>query len=339
MHSEFRKLDLLDRQLYYSIKGQTDKSDELLKQLMIERPYELKVWYNYAFKLLREGKIKEGMVNLNKGRYINVFGSPLLNTDKKPISSLKNLKNLTILVNLEGGVGDNFLGLKFARELSYKNEIIAIGPKSLNKLIENQAYISQYFNEFNGSIKFDCWYPSLASELLLEYEDYNEIPTEPHIFVKEKPEIIKNSIGVKFRGNKDFDHNKYRSPAPKEIIKTLEPFKDKFNFYSLEAEDNLELPNWIKKSKLKNWYDTALLITKMEKVISTCTGVAHLSAGIGKETYIIVPILPYWIWAYPNIVGRDDRTWYYNNTYLLRQKVFNCWKNPLNKINKLLGGQ
>jgi hypothetical protein len=332
MRSNLRKLDLLDRQLYYSIKGMVKESDEALEKLLIERPNDHKVLYNQAFRQLRDGNIKDGMINLNKGRVVGVFGSPPLNTDKEVIMDVSKAKGLTILVNLEGGIGDNILGLKFAKELSKQNKIIAIGPKSLDRLVNSQNYIYKYYNSFSNNINFDCWYPSLASELVFGYTDYNQIPIKPFIKIKSRGKI-KKSIGIKFRGNKEFDHDKYRSPKPEKIIEMLEPLKDKFKLYSLEVEDDIELPDWIiKPEPFKDWYDTACFIKKLDTVISTCTAVAHLSAGMGKRTLVMVPVLPYWIWACPNIIDGYDRTWYYNNTYLFRQEIFGDWDLPLNNI-------
>ena len=332
MRSSLRKLDLLDRQLYYSIKGMHKESDEILEKLLKERPNDHKILYNYAFKLLRDGNIKEGMIHLNKGRVIDIFGSSPLDTNRNVLMNASEAAGLTVLVNLEGGIGDNLLGLKFAKELAKRNTVVALGPKSISRLVEHQDYITKYYTHYATTIKFDCWYPSLASELILGYTDYNQIPRSPFIRA-EKSDRLKRSIGIKFRGNKEFDHDQYRSPKPEKIIESLKPLKDKFKLYSLEVEDDIEMPDWIiKPEPFKDWYDTACFIRRLDTVISTCTAVAHLSAGMGKETLIMVPVLPYWIWAYPNIKDGYERTWYYNNTYLFRQEVFGEWDNVLNKI-------
>jgi hypothetical protein len=338
MNSKVRKLDLLDRQLYYSIKGEHEKSDEILDKLLIERPNNSRVLYNTAFKQLRKGEIKEGMENLNTGRNIGIFGSPPLTLERLLTPSKSNVKDSIILINLEGGIGDNLLGLKFARELFLAgNKIIIVGPKGIKRIIENQPYIHKYYENFDNNIEFDFWMPSLAAEFILSYQNYSKIPKEPHIFVEENIEPINNSIGVRFRGNPEFDHNRYRSPKPEEIVKCLEPFKDDFNFYSLEVDKGLTLPDWIKTpDRFKDWYDTALFIKKMDMVISTCTGVAHLSAGLGKKTFIMIPVLPYWVWAYPNMIDGHDRSWYYENVYLFRQEKFGEWKALLSRIEEEL---
>jgi hypothetical protein len=276
------------------------------------------------------------MLNLNIGRNIGIFGSPLITLDRLLTPSKSGVKDATILVNLEGGVGDNFMGLKFARELFLAgNKIITIGPKGIGCIVEKQPYIHKHYEAFDDSIEFDYWMPSLAAEFILAYKNYTGIPTEPHIFIDEEVAPLKNSIGVRFRGNPEFDHDSYRSPKPEKTIEYLEPFKDKFNFYSLEVDGGMKFPDWINTdAKFKSWHDTALFIKSLDMVISTCTGVAHLSAGMGKKTFIIIPVLPYWVWAFPNEIDGQDRSWYYSNVCLFRQEKFGDWSAPLEKIQE-----
>ena len=65
----------------------------------------------------------------------------------------------------------------------------------------------------------------------------------------------------------------------------------------------------------------------MDKVISSCTSVAHLAAAMGKETWIISPVLPYYLWA----DGKDTSIWY-RNVKLFRQEKYGDWDAPLAKI-------
>lgn len=322
-------LDKLDKQLYQSIKGNFDKSDQITKELLIERPYDNRVLYNAAFMYLRKGDIRTGMVLLNKGRLANVFGSPNLPYEIIPNT---NVKNKTILFNLEGGLGDNFLGLKFARELAKYNKTIILAPKQLHSLLYYQDYIYKYYQyAIEIQERIDYWVPSLGIEVIFEYTDYSQIPNDPHLFYpKSNSSDNQYKIGIKFQGGKSFDHDHYRSPKVQDIIETISSIKN-VQFYSLEKE-KLDLPDWIIQPEINDWCDTANIIQRMDEVISTCTSVAHLSAGLGQKTNIIIPILPYWIWAYPK--DNDNASWYYPNVKLFRQTKFKEWKDILDKLRK-----
>lgn len=330
MKSNLLKHDKLDQQLYYSIKGDFDKSDSIINDLLIERPHDNRVIYNSAFVYLRKGDIKEGMKRLNYGgRQSGVF-TPF-NFPYSILNDLSNLQNKNVLVDLEGGYGDNFVGLKFVREINKLGaNMIVLSPKSLHSFLKHQPYIYKYYQKISEVTEnIDYCYQSLTSEYTMGYTDYNQIPREPHLFYKSNNNIISNKIkvGVKFQGGKLFDYDHYRSPKIKDIIQILEKYKDVIQFYSLE-KDYLHLPDFIIKSNISDFCDTANIIQQMDFVISTCTSVAHLSAGLGKKTVIMVPILPYWIWAYER---KDKGSWYYKDVVLLRQKSLEngvmFWKN------------
>ena len=52
---------------------------------------------------------------------------------------------------------------------------------------------------------------------------------------------------------------------------------------------------------------------------------------MGVETWIVIPILPYYLWALPG-----NRTPYYDSVTLFRQEKFERWEEPFNKIKEQL---
>jgi len=79
-----------------------------------------------------------------------------------------------------------------------------------------------------------------------------------------------------------------------------------------------------------SWEDTAAAIENLDLMITSCTSIAHLSAAMGKRTWIIVPILPYHVWAY----GGDHSPWYQRSTKIYRQTTFGNWDAPFAKIEQ-----
>jgi hypothetical protein len=53
---------------------------------------------------------------------------------------------------------------------------------------------------------------------------------------------------------------------------------------------------------------------------------------MGKPTWVIVPILPYHIWAY----GDKHSPWYQETTRVFRQKTFGQWKEPFEELEEEL---
>jgi len=52
---------------------------------------------------------------------------------------------------------------------------------------------------------------------------------------------------------------------------------------------------------------------------------------MGVPTWIIVPVLPYYLWALPG-----DTSPYYDSVTLFRQKEYGSWKEPFTKIKEKL---
>ena len=52
---------------------------------------------------------------------------------------------------------------------------------------------------------------------------------------------------------------------------------------------------------------------------------------MGVPTWIIVPVLNYYIWSVPG-----DKTPYYDSVTLFRQQKFGCWKHPIQQMKKEL---
>ena len=103
-----------------------------------------------------------------------------------------------------------------------------------------------------------------------------------------------------------------------------------YDCISLQRDTDADLrPKWMKKCDLSTWQKTREEISKCELVISSCTSVAHLAAAMGVQTWIVVPILPYYIWALPG-----KKTPYYNSVNLYRQKEYQDWSHPFKYIKQ-----
>jgi ADP-heptose:LPS heptosyltransferase len=81
-----------------------------------------------------------------------------------------------------------------------------------------------------------------------------------------------------------------------------------------------------------SWEDTCSAIENLDLVITSCTSVAHLAAAMGKLTWIVVPILPYHIWAY----GKNHSPWYEKTTRIFRQQEYGNWNKTFAELEKYL---
>jgi glycosyl transferase family 9 (putative heptosyltransferase) len=72
--------------------------------------------------------------------------------------------------------------------------------------------------------------------------------------------------------------------------------------------------------RLKNFSDTAALISQLDLVISVDTSVAHLAGALGKPVWILLTHAPDWRW----LLKRDTSPWY-PSARLFRQNETREW--------------
>jgi ADP-heptose:LPS heptosyltransferase len=77
-----------------------------------------------------------------------------------------------------------------------------------------------------------------------------------------------------------------------------------------------------------SWEDTVACIQNLDLVITSCTSIAHIASAMGKPTWVIVPLLPYHIWAN----GNKNSPWYEDTTRVFRQTKFGKWENTFEEV-------
>jgi hypothetical protein len=75
-------------------------------------------------------------------------------------------------------------------------------------------------------------------------------------------------------------------------------------------------------------------IANLDIVITSCTSIAHIAAGMGKETWVLVPVLPYHTWTYKSPENRSSP--YYDNVRLFRQTTKSKWNDTFQVLYKEL---
>lgn len=175
--------------------------------------------------------------------------------------------------------------------------------------------------------------------LNLEYKDLWEKPYLkcPAKF-KSKWKLKNNKvpkIGIRWQGNPLYEQNLHRSYKLSDLYEGLKTIKA--DFYSLQRDVGLEetkdFPGLVDLSdSLGSIEDTAGVIENLDIVITSCTSIAHLSASMGKETYVFVPISSYYVWCHTG----EKSPWYANNVTELRQENPRSWKEPINRLKNFL---
>jgi hypothetical protein len=177
----------------------------------------------------------------------------------------------------------------------------------------------------------DFWVAGMSAAVPLGLE-LDDISGAPYI---RKPFSIKGKkmrIGLRWQGNPQFEHEHHKKFPSELMFEALRGINAEFiSLQRDEGED--ECPFWVRKVPLNTWEDTRKAVAECDLVISSCTSVSHLAGAMGVDTWVVTPIMPYFLYALDG-----DRTPYYDCFTLMRQEKYGDWEAPFVKVReKLLG--
>jgi len=338
IENEEKEMDKLDRQLKANLEGDFELGWKLVQELEKERPNCHRCAFNRGWMLLQKGRFKEGFDCINRGRWEDVFGSPPLNTDK-PIWGLKNpdtQNSKYILFRSEGGLGDEMINARFITDVKEKtNAKITVSCSaslmSVFSRIEGVDAVVQ--RDYEQYVYHDAWIPAMSAPSCLDYE-YKDLSGKSYLSAQGKVNFPnKMKVGLRWSGNPQFEHQQFRKFDPLDLLNITKECED-ISFYSFQRDidmmDLSEFKNIVDLSTfLTDWESTLTFINDMDLVITSCTSIAHASAALGKETWVITPVLPYYIWALPG-----NKSFWYDSVTLYRQPDYKNWFPLFDNIKK-----
>jgi ADP-heptose:LPS heptosyltransferase len=168
--------------------------------------------------------------------------------------------------------------------------------------------------------------------------DIGDIYSKPYIF--SKPEYVDKwahriksdrlKVGIRWSGNPRYELELGRT-IPTEYFERLR--NERIQLYSLQKDDgqaDFKIPNGVidLASGFNSWDDTLGALHHLDLVITSCTSIAHAAAALGKRTWIVTPLLPYYTWA-----DMKKSSYWYDSASIYRQKSWNDWSDPFAEIN------
>lgn len=316
----------LDLQLTASTIGNFAEGWRIAQKLEIEEPNNHRAAYNRGWYVLSLGKIQKGYQLLDRGRLAGIFGNKRPDV---PTQAWDGKSKGTVLLYLEGGLGDQLHQVRYAKYIRDRGcKVVVSCTGSLACLfvtVDGVSAVVQHEATFGIYHDFFVQGMSAIVPLGLELED---ISGKPYIA---KPTTIKGRkrrIGLRWQGQSAFEHEHHKK-FPYELM--FDAVKDvDVEFISLQRDEGMDAcPGWVSQVKLDTWEDTREAVASCDLVISSCTSVSHLSASCGILTFVICPIMPYFLYSM-DTTGTDGlaTTPYYDSMRLFRQTTFGNWTEP-----------
>lgn len=332
--------------------GKFDAAKELSDEIQLAGPEKIlirdkenikSVWDKHCFYrgllILRDGDYQKG------SELTEMWKSPWGMAQKRPNTPAPRydpkkhtIKGKNLAIVLEGGYGDEIMFSRFANsfKLQGANKVFVVARPEIASIIKRISGIDNVLSAVQlPTIPHDYWLPGCSVGWLAGHT-YDNMPGDPYLSIEPTSELIKSNkikVGIRWAGNPYSEYvNQYHRRFPEKFMINLSKYSE-LQVYSFQRDVNLvSLPSNVVdlRNSLPNWEVTATAIASLDIMITSCTGIAHLSAAMGKETWIVIPIFPYDIWLYK--APTNNTSPFYKTVTLYRQKEYRKWNSIFQEL-------
>jgi hypothetical protein len=264
-----------------------------------------------------------------------------------PVWNGEDLTGKSIFVRGEQGHGDIIQFVRFVQNLKNIGATVTIQvtdgliPLIQSSEIGRDVRVLSYA-EHPGDT-FDYWIPimSLPGKLNVRVDN---LPTIIQ-YLNPSPALVadwRRNLGVKNRlrvgfawsGRRDSWINQHKAMPFATMLGLIKSHTD-YEWYNLQADCTPEEEKELIAAGVRcfpggvnTFADTAALVSNLDVVVSVDTATAHLSAALGKPTWIMLNNYgPCWRW----LLNRDDTPWY-ATARLFRQPTMGDWASVVERI-------
>jgi len=333
----------LDYAVTICAQGDFNKALEIIESIPKETldPLHQKIVdFNKGWHYIRLGDFKEGIKHLHIGREINIWGSDA-RTYRNPKWDGTTEPGKIILIVGEGGIGDEVINARFS-EIIQSRGMTAIMSTVHNNvpMLSSIQTLKEVFDSSEIDKKaWDYWVPCMDLPYVLDLEAA-DIPSNPYL--KPNPEFLKKwqsiihsdkfKVGIRWSGNPKYELELARTIDTRFFEEYLN--SDNIQIYSLQKDDgvkNFKVPKGAidLSAQLNTWDDTMAAVSVMDLVITSCTSIAHVAGALGQQTWVVVPLLPYYTWA-----DMQKKSYWYDSVSVYRQKKHGEWVDPFIEIQR-----
>jgi tetratricopeptide (TPR) repeat protein len=256
------------------------------------------------------------------------------------------LDGKTILLHAEQGFGDTLQFVRYAPLLAGRgaNVVLEVQPE-LARLLSPLPGVAAVIARGKPLPRFDCHCPLMSLPLVFA-TDLATIPAQiPYVAAVDHDVALWRErlprrgplIGLVWSGERLHDNDRNRSLRLETLLPLLQ--MPDVTFVSLQHEVRDEDANLLQEQstvahvgdRLRDFADTAAVVSLLDAVISADTAVAHLAGAMGKPLLLLLPFGGDFRW----LRERDDSPWY-PTARLFRQPAFGDWASVIEALRREL---
>ena len=253
-----------------------------------------------------------------------------------------DIKNKTILIHAEQGLGDTLMACRYIPMLAALGaRVIAEVQPSLKLLLKSLEGNSLLIGKGEAIPHFDVHCPIMslplafktAMETIPARDAY--LAVSKHIIEKWRPKLVGTEVkvGLVWAGNPNHPHDLDRSIPLKKILPILGVKGAKY--FSLQKDlrlgdkEMLDVNSQIVRldEEIDDFQDTAAIMMSLDLMVSVDTSIVHLAGALNRPIWVLLPTNPDWRW----LLDRSDSPWY-PTARLFRQMSRGEWPTVIDDV-------
>jgi tetratricopeptide (TPR) repeat protein len=312
-----------------------DESIATFKKAMELNPENNDAKFNIGFVYLLKGDLENGWAG-HERRWFNKYKPSNL----PRLWNGEDLKNKTIYIYHEQGLGDTLQFIRYTKELKEAGaKVIAAVKPEVAELFKNSSYIDEVRINPKDIPEYDYQCPMMTLPAMFKTRVHN-IPYEPYIkadpekaafFAKRMGKKTKLRVGIVWSGGYRADQpdvwavNERRNIPMEKLAQIYNP---NVEFYNLQfGAKEYPFPMVDLMHEVKDFSDTAAIIENLDLLITVDTSTAHLAGAMNKPVWLMNRHDTCWRW-----LEHGDKTDWYPSFKIYRQKSFMNWDNVVTEI-------
>jgi len=256
---------------------------------------------------------------------------------------LEDLAGRSVLLTAEQGLGDTLHFIRYAPSFAAAGARVVVEiPPELAPLYPEVPGAARVVVRGGAVADVDMECPMMSAPALFgSTPDAVPPPVAPHVdpalraaWRDRLGEGEDLRVGLVWAGNPRFQHDRSRSPG----LDAMRPLLavEGVRFFALQfgpERARIEGPPAFVDlgPEIRDFADTAAIMSELDLVISSCTAPAHLAGSLGRPLWVWLSAAPDWRW----LTEREDSPWY-GNARLFRQPMIGDWKSVAERVASAL---
>jgi hypothetical protein len=311
------------------------------------RPDFADAHYNEAHSRLLTGDLRRGFEKFEWRWKIEPYASFRREFAQPQWLGTEEIAGKTILLHAADGFGDTIHLCRYTPVVAARAaRVILEVQKPLQELMSSLAGGAQVLARGDPLPDFDLQCPLLSLPRAFGTELATIPSATPYLFVPPSRTASWNArlgprhrprIGLAWSGDPNHSNDRNRSIALDRFLPLLTGVDAIFVSVQRDVRDGDATVLQSRSDvlhfgpELKDFSDTAALISSLDLVISVDTSVAHLAGALAKPVWILLTFLPDWRW----LLDREDSPWY-PTARLFRQDGTRTWDDVITRVGAAL---